>query len=237
MAVVSGPDVVTDGLILALDAANPKSYPGSGSAWFDLSGNNYHMSLKNSPTFNSTEKVFELDGTNQYGSCDGSVSGSVPATVANLGVEQDNPKTVVAICQIRNIGSTSQGLFDLGDSGSIGRHYCLRLRSSYTLWRAQFWSTPDYDFSYDGRNNFTFYNIVYGLDQIGRTFGNNAELLGQDSGPFSLNTSGTRPFEMGRYAGSNYGGFKVQAYMIYNRALTSEEIQQNFQALRGRYGV
>jgi hypothetical protein len=195
------------------------------------------MSLKNSPTFNSNDKVFELDGTNQYGSCDGSVPGSVPATVANLGVEQDNPKTVVATCQIRNIGSTSQGLFDLGDDGSIGRHYSLRLLSNYTTFRAQFWQTPDYDFSYDGRDNFTFYNVVYGSDQIGRTYGNNAELLGQDSGPYSLNTAGSRPFEMGRYSGTLYGGFRVQSYLVYNKGLSVEEIQQNFEAFRGRYGV
>jgi hypothetical protein len=237
MALSHNPRLVTDGLVLCLDAANPKSYPGEGNEWYDLSGNNFHMGLKNSPTFNATDRVFELDGSNQYGACDGSVSGSTPATVSNLGVEQDNPKTVVAVCQIREIGSTNQGLFDLGDSGSTGRHYCLRLNGSYTSWRAQFWSTPDYDFLYDGRNNFTFYNIVYGADQIGRTYGNNAELLGQDGGSFSLNTAGSRPFEMGRYTGASYGGFRVQMYIVYNRALSEAEIKQNFNALRGRYGI
>ena len=36
---------MTSGLVLSLDAANPKSYPGTGTTWFDLSGNNYHFTL------------------------------------------------------------------------------------------------------------------------------------------------------------------------------------------------
>jgi hypothetical protein len=39
MAISYNPRIVTDGLVLALDAGNPKSYPGSGTAWTDLSGN------------------------------------------------------------------------------------------------------------------------------------------------------------------------------------------------------
>jgi hypothetical protein len=48
-----GPKIVTDGLVLALDAANPKSYPGSGTTWSDLSGNGNDGSLINGPTFDS----------------------------------------------------------------------------------------------------------------------------------------------------------------------------------------
>lgn len=237
MGAAAGPNIIEDGLVLYLDAANERSYPGSGNEWFDLSGNNFHMSLKNSPTFNTDDKFFELDGSNQYGSCDGSISNSISATVANLDVGGNNEKTVVAVCTIREIGSTAGGLFDLGDHGSTGRHYCLRMNSSYTNFRAQFWSTPDYDFSYDGRNTVTFFNIVYGSDLIGRTFGNDAELLGQDGGAFSLVTAGNKPFEMGRYAGSSYAGIRVQAYFIYNRGLNEVEIKQNYQALRGRHGI
>jgi hypothetical protein len=238
MATLYSPRIVTNGLVLYLDAANPRSYPGSGTSWFDLSGNKFHMSLKNSPTFDSTNKVFELDGVNDYGACDGTVSDSVVGSVTNLGIGGDTPKTVVAVCQMRDIGVTTQGLFDLGDTGVNGRHYCLRLNGSYTAWRAQFWGDgPDYDFTYDGRNNFTFYSVVYRTDKIGRTYGNNGVLLGQDASAFTLVTAGSRPFEMGRYQGSNYGGFKVQSYMVYNKGLTDEEILQNYNATRSRFGV
>ena len=47
MASSTGPDIVTDGLQVALDATNAKSYPGTGTTWYDLSGNNYIGSMSN----------------------------------------------------------------------------------------------------------------------------------------------------------------------------------------------
>ena len=43
----TGPHIVTDGLVLSLDAANTKSYPGSGTTWYDLSGNANHGRISN----------------------------------------------------------------------------------------------------------------------------------------------------------------------------------------------
>ena len=53
MASHSGPDIIEDGLVLALDAANTKSYGGSGTTWSDLSGNGNDGTLTNGPTFSS----------------------------------------------------------------------------------------------------------------------------------------------------------------------------------------
>ena len=62
-----GPKIVTNGLVLALDAGSKKSYPGSGTTWYDLSGNGYTANLNNSPTFSTSNNgVFDLDGTNDY---------------------------------------------------------------------------------------------------------------------------------------------------------------------------
>ena len=229
--------IVTDGLILALDAGNPRSYPGSGTNWYDISGNNFHMSLKNGITYNSSDKVFELDGVDDYGVCDGTVANSTSATVANMGIGGSNQKTVVCVAQVRTQGSNVGGLFDLGDSGVAGQHYCLRLRAGYTLFRAQFWGTPDYDFDYDGTGGFTFYSVVYGADKIGKTYGNNATLLGNDASTFDLVTAGSRPFEMGRYIGTYYFGGKIGAYLVYNKGLSTGEILQNYNVLKSRFGL
>ena len=240
MGVFAGPEIVEDGLVLALDAGNTKSYPGSGTTWYDLSGNRFHMSLKNSPTFSSTgsNKYFDLDGTNHHGICDGTPSDSVSATVSNLGLGGTNEKTVVCVSMVDNgVGSSNGGMFDLGDTGTAGQHYCLRLSGSYTNWRAQFWSTPDYDFSYDGTAKWTMYSVVYGSDKIGKTYGNNGVLLGQDGAAYDLVTAGTRPFEMGRYGGNNYFGGKIAMYMVYNKGLTQAEIQQNYNATKSRFGL
>lgn len=241
MAFHYNPKIVTDGLQLCLDAMNPKSYPGTGSEWYDLSGNNYHMSLKNSLgiTNDGNLSYFSLNGSNHYGSCDGSISGSTSATVANLGIGGTHAKTVVCLSKMKSgVGNTLGGLFDLGDTGTAGGHFCLRRSNTTTGFRAQFWSTPDYDFTYaDATDVWTMYSQVYGADKIGKTYGNDGELLGNDASAFDLVTAGSRPFEMGRYSGSYYVGADVVYYLVYNKALTTSEMKQNYIALRKRFGL
>ena len=68
-----GPKVVTDGLVLALDAADRNSYPGSGTAWTDLSGRGNNGTLVNGVGYNSANfGSLSFDGSNDY------VSGSIP---------------------------------------------------------------------------------------------------------------------------------------------------------------
>ena len=64
MALSHNPLVTTTGLLLYLDAANRRSYPGSGTAWYDLSGNGNHFTLYNGPTYSNGALTF--DGVNDY---------------------------------------------------------------------------------------------------------------------------------------------------------------------------
>jgi hypothetical protein len=62
--------IVTNGLVLALDAADKNSYPGSGTTWRDLSGNGYNGTLTNGPTFNSANGgSIVFDGIDDYVEC------------------------------------------------------------------------------------------------------------------------------------------------------------------------
>lgn len=80
MASSIAPNIVTDGLVLYLDAANTKSYPGSGTTWFDISGNNRNFTLTNSPTFSTLGGgSFRFDGTDDY---------------ATLNIASDNPMKI-----------------------------------------------------------------------------------------------------------------------------------------------
>ena len=45
MGAFGGPDIITDGLVLALDAGSERSYPGTGTSWYDLSGNNFDFTI------------------------------------------------------------------------------------------------------------------------------------------------------------------------------------------------
>ena len=72
MSAYSGPEIANDGLVLALDAANPRSYPGSGTTWTDLSGNGNNGTLVNVPTYsNANGGSIVFDGVDDY------VSGSI----------------------------------------------------------------------------------------------------------------------------------------------------------------
>ena len=68
MATIYNPNIVTDKLVFCLDAANTKSYPGSGTDWKDLSSQGNNGTLTNSPTYvpNSNGGYFDFDGTNDY---------------------------------------------------------------------------------------------------------------------------------------------------------------------------
>ena len=67
MGVFAGPEIVEDGLVLALDAGNTKSYPGSGTTWTDLSGNGNNGSLVNGVGYNSGNLgSLSFDGVNDY---------------------------------------------------------------------------------------------------------------------------------------------------------------------------
>ncbi len=67
MASKSGPDIVENGLTLFLDASNVRSYPGSGTTWTDLSGNGNNFSLINGPIFSAANLgSIVFDGTNDY---------------------------------------------------------------------------------------------------------------------------------------------------------------------------
>ena len=67
MAGNNGPKIVRSGLQLHLDAADRKSYPGSGTTWFDLSGNSRHGTLLNGPVFNSGNGGYiSFDGVDDY---------------------------------------------------------------------------------------------------------------------------------------------------------------------------
>ena len=243
MGLFHSPKIVTDGLVLLLDAGNPKSYSGSGNDWLDQSGNKFHMSLKNSPTFvnDAGLKYFSLDGSNDYGKCDGTISGSVEATVTNLGIGGAVPRSIVCVAKLKNgVGANGGGLFDVGDTGVTGRHMSLRRNGATTFdpssFRNNFWGPPDHDFTYSAFD-WTMYTSSYGSDKKTKTFGNSGVLLGQENVAYDLVTAGSRSFEMGRYNGNTYVGAEIAYFMIYTKQLSDSEMKQNFDAIRGRFGL
>ena len=80
MAINYSPKIIRDGLVLCLDAANPKSYPGTGTAWTDLSGSGNNGTLVNGPVYSSANGgSIDFDGSNDYSSLSSNI---IPATGA-----------------------------------------------------------------------------------------------------------------------------------------------------------
>ena len=68
MGIAAGPDIVQSGLVLDLDASDKNSYPGSGTTWYDLSGNKNHCTLYNGPISSTTYGgMITVDGVDDYG--------------------------------------------------------------------------------------------------------------------------------------------------------------------------
>ena len=97
MSTLQSGHIITDGLVIALDAANTKSYPGSGTTWSDLSGNSNNGTLTNGPTFNSGNGgSIVFDGTNDY-------INTTIINVSNIFTDNSNLAFIIRHCQGHSI--------------------------------------------------------------------------------------------------------------------------------------
>jgi hypothetical protein len=220
MSVYAGPNVVESGLVLHLDAANSRSYPGSGTSWTDLSGNSNNGTLTNGPAFSSANKgSIVFDGTNDY------------VTAPNTLLVHRTSNWSYS-CWVNFNGTPGLGtIFENGSWGS-----CLLIRfqtngisiySMGALWGG-FALTPTL-------------GIWYKLDFIRN--GNSIDFY--LNGVYSQSLSFTADIQpssnlfigMSQHAAGQCFNGNIAQTQIYNRALTAAEIAQNFNALRGRFGI
>ena len=220
--------MVEDGLVLCLDAGNRRSYPGSGTTWFDLSSGGNNVTLVNGITFsNSNNGVLVFDGTDDH----------VDFFAPNLG----STATVEMIC---NIGSNyaddmffGWALYDvwcgsgnLGFNTANGDVYGISSATISSLGLVNNWK----HYVFEMRTDVSYTNNKIYINGS----------LQQLSQQLSTENTGTRVFNSGngRLAGwrndTNYRmGMNCAMFKIYNKALSSTEVQQHFNALRGRFGI
>jgi hypothetical protein len=238
MALGHGPTVVTDGLVLALDAADTNSYPGSGTSIIDLTGSGENGTMTNMDASNhNSDGYFTFDGTDEY----------FTVTKSNFFTSYSQQITMEAWVYIPSSATWSNGYF----SNIFTRGY---YDGSHGLWRTPtnnriaFYCRQAVTFA--AQNSFadisrdTWYHLV-GVWNAGTKLYVNGELVDSDSASFTGATeySGSLgSFEIGRNtaaagSGGNYFEGRQAAHKIYDRELTASEIQQNFNALRGRFGI
>jgi hypothetical protein len=226
---IISPGVVTSGLALNLDAGNYLSYPAANTKWYDLTDKLNAGDLTNGPTF-TTENggAIVLDGTNDFVAMGGPATLNLPYASNELWVKLDSPTSFTAQ-QLIARQNTSLGTFTLGKN--VSNRFFLNYRnSSNTLGQIilSSYTIPS-----------TWLHIVISYDgETAKIYINNAleGSLGTVTGP--LNTGGTFDLRLG-YNNNNTAPFpgKIAIFRIYDRAISPMEIEQNFYALRARFGV
>jgi len=248
MANLYGPRIVTDGLVLHLDAANRKSYPGSGSTWYDLSGRNNHVSWQQSPT----------GGTNGNSTISWSSSnnGKFQFTTANndqdyffradttTGLPTGDPNYTIDIVASMINGNAAWHLFAYGNQTS---------QQSNGIYFNTGNALTKYFYSNDWNmiNNFST-TVGYGnIFNYTETYDPSTNLLkGYLNGSLIVtHTVSVNPnitlYGNGRLAigggvitanRANWGG-DMYSVKLYNTTLSANEVQQNYNALKGRFGL
>ena len=238
MATLYGANVVRDGLVLHLDAANPKSYPGSGTTWYDLSGNGYNATLYDGATIsngacNLEYSTLVYEAGNDFVRVD---DYAVAAQTAPLSYQ----------CWF-NFTSTDrataqQTMCLMGPAGTspTGAGMSLAVLNDERLWGLVYDS---------GGNQSQIRNTSGEILQADTWYmatmthdGSACKLFLNTSEYHSVSVSGYLPYTTQNFTiGLNriyyhFGG-QISYCKIYSKALTPTEIQQNFNATRGRFGI
>jgi hypothetical protein len=233
MAGVVAPNIITDGLVLYLDAANNKSYVSGSTTWTDLSPYQNIGVLTNGPTFNTgSGGSIVFDGTNDYVDCGSNASLRLnDVTVEAWIYISANPSDWVRIFGVGSTdGGTSNRMYGLwynGTNASATRNL---------LWQRYSPSVSIYATGTTLSLN-TWYQVVATTVSSAQTLYLNASSIGSatGAGPWTANT--VNNFTIA-YAGLHtYHNGRIANVKVYNRGLSAAEILQNYNTTKTRFGL
>ena len=221
MSVFAGPEINESGLVLYLDAGNIKSYPGSGTSWTDISGRGNTGTLTNGPTYSSSNGgSIVFDGADD-----------VITFASNNIISGTQNFTIEAIVKSNNTASPDYifGNYGVANTGGLEIYFYLQkfyfyFNGVYTVSNSIVSSNTWYIATFTRSGNSTSIYINSILDATGT-----------NSTSITTNLS----YRIGNgpdYNSEIYAG-NIASVKVYNRALTAAEVSQNFNALRGRFGI
>lgn len=232
MAVEGGPSIVQDSLIAYWDAGNSKSYPGTGTTWFDLSGNNHHAygdpnatgsgsNSANFPTWSSADGGrFEFSGTKAFTVL--TDMGTNTALTADWWCYRTNTNSSLYFFDGRNDGGTYWITNYQSHNIDIGNTLKVNSPSTYTVSSNWWLKWTHFVLTSNGTENKLW---VDGQEITAGFTVNN---------PINKNLG--QYFRIGtRYTSQNYWPGYFSNIKFYNRVLTDDEIIQNYEALKGRF--
>jgi hypothetical protein len=219
------PKIVTDGLVLALDAGNTKSYVSGSTTWFDKSGFSNNGTLVNGPTFNSANLgSIVFDGVDDFIQCAGSFT-LTSATFVTWIRRNGDQGQYDGVLFSRGTNVTGMNFFT---SNQLGYHW------------------NDATATYNWASGLTIPNLTWCMAAISVTPNSAIGYLCQSSGITTATnitshaSSVLNNINIARDStsgASRYFNGSTAIAQIYNRALSATEVSQNFNALRGRFGI
>ena len=216
-------NIVRNGLVLNIDAANPSSYSGAGTSAFDLSGFGNTATLVNGTGFGTSGGgTFVFDSTDDYISM--GTSSYVKPTQLSLAcffkINAINAPNVIVGKQGTGVGAAS---------------YALVVQFGKLNFRIE--SGGIQDASYTFSNTSTYNYAVGTYDGSALKLYLNGSLVGTATTSVSIIYSDSYPLLMGYYANAFATNMNIGSMQLYNRALSATEVIQNFNALRERYNI
>lgn len=210
---------VKSGLTVHLDADVDISYSGSGSNWYDLSGNGNHGTLSGNTTFD-TDKI-DFDGTNSFvffNTITGFTTGDTEYTLS-IWVQLDELKT--------------QGLIGYGNTSNTKEGNSLKLT---TTGLTTDWTNYGYSESYTFETGSTWYHIATTYDGISRKLYVNGDSI-VCPGPLAsgLTINDISNLKIGVTNNNEWLNGKVSQVLMYNRCLSEGEVYYNYQITKQRY--
>ena len=216
-------NIVTNGLVLNVDASKSNSYSGIGNTIYDLSGSGNTGALINGPTFSASNGGSILfDNVNDYVSF--GTSSSVKPTQLSLAcffkINAINAPNVIVGKQGTGVGAAS---------------YALVVQNGNLNFRIE--SGGIQDASYTFSNTSTYNYAVGTYDGSALKLYLNGSLVGTATTSVSIIYSDSYPLLMGYYANAFATNMNIGSMQLYNRALSATEVMQNFNAMRERYNI
>ena len=215
---------ITSAPVLHLDAGNTSSYPGSGTNWSDISGNGVGGVLRNGPIYNNSNNGhFVFDGINDYVS----FSANLPST-NNLTYEVWlNPSEL----------NSSQYYALLNHDGWDNGYVHFQFLGNQLMFALNPRNDKLADFTFTIN---TWYHIaaVYSLSNERVSFYVNGSLKNNESYAGTTPSVASTTLKLGAWdANSRFFKGKIGLVRVYHRALSSEEILNNFNISRPRFGL
>lgn len=230
MAFSRGPSIVKDGLVLYLDAANVKSYPGTGTTWNDLSGNGNNGTLVNGPTFNTGNGgSLVFDGSDDFIQTSASIGASITG---------DFTFNVWAIRDGDSASSIGGLIGNLWHGEFTGASIYLRNNDTQIeVATADGTTRPSYVLTSPVSNrNWTNYTLV-NIEGVVSTYVNGVLL---DSRSRTISPSLTKQVTIGKWAGS-FSSYilngKIAIAQVHVVGLTSTQVLQNYNATKSRFNL